>query len=35
VLKRIASGDETWEETVPPQVAELIRHRGFFGYKKH
>jgi hypothetical protein len=35
VLKRIASGDESWEETVPPQVAELIRHRGFFGYKKH
>ena len=35
VLKRIASGDETWDETVPPQVAELIRQRGFFGYKKH
>jgi hypothetical protein len=34
VLKRIASGDETWEQTVPPQVAELIRRRGFFGYKK-
>src|SRR6201982_3117579 len=34
VLKRIASGDESWDETVPPQVAELIRHRGFFGYKK-
>src|SRR5262245_23366805 len=35
ILKRIASGDETWEQTVPPQVADLIRHRGFFGYKKH
>jgi hypothetical protein len=34
VLKRIASGDETWEQTVPPQVAEIIRNRGFFGYKK-
>jgi hypothetical protein len=34
VLKRIATGDESWDETVPPQVAELIRHRGFFGYKK-
>jgi hypothetical protein len=34
VLKRIASGDETWEQTVPPQVAEIIRRRGFFGYKK-
>jgi hypothetical protein len=35
VLKRIASGDESWDEMVPPQVAELIRSRGFFGYKKH
>jgi hypothetical protein len=34
VLKRIASGDESWEATVPPQVAEIIRRRGFFGYKK-
>jgi len=34
VLKRIASGDETWDEMVPPQVAEMIRQRGFFGYKK-
>jgi hypothetical protein len=34
VLKRIATGDESWETTVPPQVAELIRRRGFFGYKK-
>src|SRR5438552_379294 len=34
VLKRIASGDETWDEMVPPQVAEIIRQRGFFGYKK-
>jgi hypothetical protein len=32
VLKRIASGDESWSEMVPPQVAELIRQRGFFGY---
>jgi hypothetical protein len=34
VLKRIASGDESWDEMVPPQVAELIRQRGFFGYTK-
>src|SRR5437870_5548302 len=34
VLKRIAAGDESWEEMVPPQVAEIIRRRGFFGYKK-
>jgi hypothetical protein len=32
VLKRIAEGDETWEQMVPPQVAELIKERGFFGY---
>jgi hypothetical protein len=35
VLKRIANGDESWEATVPPQVAEIIRRRGFFGYKQH
>src|SRR6201993_570996 len=34
VLKRIAEGDETWDQMVPPQVAEIIRRRGFFGYKK-
>src|SRR5438093_9444003 len=34
VLKRIASGDETWDQMVPPQVAEIIRRRGFFGYQK-
>jgi hypothetical protein len=31
VLKRIADGDESWEEMVPSGVAELIRKRGFFG----
>src|SRR5947199_407251 len=35
VLKRIAEGDETWDQMVPPQVADIIRSRGFFGYKKH
>lgn len=34
VLKRIASGDESWDEMVPAQVAEIIRQRGFFGYRK-
>ena len=34
VLKRIADGDERWDEMVPAQVAALIRQRGFFGYKK-
>jgi hypothetical protein len=34
VLKRIASGDESWNEMVPTEVAEMIRQRGFFGYTK-
>jgi len=34
VLKRIGSDDENWDQMVPPQVAEIIRRRGFFGYKK-
>jgi hypothetical protein len=34
VLKRIAEGDESWDQMVPPQVAEIIRRRGFFGYRK-
>jgi hypothetical protein len=34
VLKRIASGDDSWDDMVPPQVAEIIRERGFFGHKK-
>jgi hypothetical protein len=35
VLKRVASGDESYDEMVPPQVAKLIRQRGFFGYRKN
>jgi hypothetical protein len=34
VLKRIASGDESWEQMVPEQVAALIKKRGFFNYGK-
>ena len=34
VLKRIAAQDETWAAMVPPQVVELIKKRGFFGYSK-
>jgi hypothetical protein len=34
VLKRIAAGDESWDEMVPRQVAEIIRQRGFFEYRK-
>jgi hypothetical protein len=31
VLKRIPTEDTTWESMVPPEVAELIKKRGFFG----
>jgi hypothetical protein len=34
VLKRIAAHDENWELMVPPEVAEIIKKRGFFGYSK-
>lgn len=32
VLRRIKDGDATWEAMVPPQIAEVIKQRGFFGY---
>jgi hypothetical protein len=34
VLRRIASGDATWEAMVPPEVSELIKKRAFFGYQR-
>jgi hypothetical protein len=34
VLRRIAAGDDSWEDMVPPAVADLIKRRGFFGYAK-
>jgi hypothetical protein len=33
VLAKIRDADETWEAMVPAAVAEMIRRRGFFGYK--
>jgi hypothetical protein len=33
VLRRIASGDESWISMVPPEVADLIIKRCFFGYQ--
>ncbi len=33
VCARIASGDETWETLVPPEVATFIKENHFFGYK--
>ncbi len=32
VLQRIASGDESWDQLVPAEVAQIVRQRGFFGY---
>jgi hypothetical protein len=35
VLKKIASGDPSWELVVPPAIVQLIKDRNLFGYKKH
>jgi hypothetical protein len=32
VLRSIEAGDPAWEGMVPPEIAEIIRRRGFFGY---
>jgi hypothetical protein len=32
VLAKLQSGDSTWESLVPPEVARLIKERGFFRY---
>jgi hypothetical protein len=34
VLRRIPTDDDSWESMVPPEVAEVIRRRGFFGYQR-
>jgi hypothetical protein len=34
VLKRIPTEDTSWEVMVPPEVAALIKKRGFFGYDR-
>jgi len=33
VLQKIQDSDESWEEMVPPEVAEIIKRRSFFGYQ--
>lgn len=33
VLARIGQGDSSWEELVPPAVAEMIKMKGLFGYR--
>ena len=32
-LAKIQSGDSSWETMVPPEVADIIKSRGFFGYR--
>jgi hypothetical protein len=34
ILKKIKAQDESWERMVPPEVADLIKRRSFFGYRK-
>lgn len=34
VLKKIAEGDVTWEEMVPPEVVKLIKERHLFGHRR-
>ena len=33
VLYKIQNSDTTWESAVPESVAQIIKERGFFGYK--
>ena len=32
VLAKIQSGDASWEQLVPPMIAEIIKRDGLFGY---
>jgi hypothetical protein len=34
VLRRIAANDDSWEQMVPENVADLIKRRSFFGYTR-
>ncbi len=33
VLSRIRAGDPSWEEMVPPKVAEIIKDKKLFGFR--
>ncbi len=33
ILAKLKAGDESWEEMVPPEVAQIIKEREFFGYR--
>jgi hypothetical protein len=34
VLAKLQSGDSSWEQMVPPEVAHIIKKREFFGYRR-
>ena len=34
ILKKIREHDASWEAMVPPEVADLIKRRNFFGYRR-
>jgi hypothetical protein len=34
VLAKLRSGDDRWEQMVPPEVAHIIKQREFFGYRR-
>ena len=34
VLKRIKENDASWEAMVPPEIADVIKRRHFFGYRE-
>jgi len=33
VLAKLKTGDKSWEEMVPPEVAQIIKEREFFGHR--
>jgi hypothetical protein len=33
VLSKIRSGDASWEQLVPPPIAEIIKRDGLYGYR--
>src|SRR5947199_10275688 len=32
-LAKLQTGDSGWEKMVPPEVTQIIKERGFFGYR--
>jgi hypothetical protein len=33
-LAKLQTGDRNWEKMVPPEVTQIIKERGFFGYHR-